>query len=248
MVLLNVNNSGTIQLTSNLEKLNRSAFPSAVRNTLNNAAFNMKTKGLLISANENFANVRNPIFFKRFTEVNKAKGFDVNKMAAIVGFSNASDPKVRNVIEGLYKHEYGGIVNNGSRYLKSSRNSGSYKKKVRKTNYYDKNKVITGRSSGKGTRKSKFVARMWKSDKENKAFFMNSIRGNFLVKTTSISRTSNGGIKSRLKFLMMSRKKTPVKIKRNQFVSEAALMESKMMDSYFKANAEYQFLKELKRK
>ncbi len=42
---LDVNTDSAIQLTAKLERLHRSSFPSAVRNTLNDAAFDMKKKG-----------------------------------------------------------------------------------------------------------------------------------------------------------------------------------------------------------
>lgn len=246
MLVLDVNTNETIEFTAKLEKLNRSAYPSAVRNTLNNAAFDMKKSGMLESAKKNFSTVRSPIFFKRFTAVNKADGFDVNSMRSVIGFVNSSDPSVKRTVDGLEKQEKGGTIDDGSRYLKASR-GGNYGKRVQRRNYYDKNKVISGRSSqarGRGTRKSKFVSRMFRSKSENKPFFINSMRGNFLVKTTSI-RSANGRIRANLKFLMMSRDKTPVKVRRTSFVSDAANEQAKKMPMYFKRNAEYQFKKYL---
>lgn len=41
---LNVNTDATVALTNKLEKLHKSAFPVAVRSTLNSAAFDMKKR------------------------------------------------------------------------------------------------------------------------------------------------------------------------------------------------------------
>lgn len=248
MAGFNVNNDDVINLTAKLEKISKSAFPSAVRNTLNNAAFDMKTKGLLNSANKNFSTVRSPSFFRKFSRFEKAEGFNVNKMSSRVGFVDNNDPAIKKVVAGLQKHEIGGLIDDGARYLKDSRTSGSYSKRVRRANYYNKAKVITGRNKGAGgTRKSKFVARMFRAHKEDKPMFLNSAKGNILVKVASISR-SKDGVKSRLKFLMMSRSKTPVRISRNGFVTDAGMDQRKKLPKYYKKNAEYQFSKILNKK
>jgi hypothetical protein len=245
---MNVNSSELISMTAKLERLNKTAYPSAVKNTLNNAAFEMKKTTLLTSAKKNFNTVRSSSLYRRrgFILVNMASGFDVNRLSSTVGFSDASDPKIRNVVEGLRKHEFGGMIDDGSRYLKDTRSGKNYQNKVRVSNYYDKNKVVSGRSQRRGTRKSKFVARMFRSKMENKPFFMNSMKGNFLVQTKRISRDKNGNVKSRLSFLMMSRKESPVKIKKNKFVSKAGDMEARNIPTYYQQNAEFQFKKALR--
>lgn len=241
-----VNTDAVVVHAAKLESLHKSAFPSAIRNTLNDASFSMKKDGLLVSAKDNFRNLRQPRFFKRYTAVQKASGFNVDKMKSIVGFLKPSNSAARRAIEGLKKHQFGGVIDDGSRYLKAARISSNYSKRVSRRNYYDKSKVITGRSKRRGTRKSKFVARMYRSKKENKPFFMNAMRGNFLAKTTSFRKTKNGDLKIKTKFLMMSRNKTPVTIKRNRFVSKAARREAMKMESYFRKNAEFQIKKYMK--
>ena len=49
-MILNVNTDAVVALTNKLEKLHRSAFPVAVRSTLNSAAFDMKKDTILKSA------------------------------------------------------------------------------------------------------------------------------------------------------------------------------------------------------
>lgn len=241
---LNVNTDAVIALTAKLEGMHRSAFPSAVRNTLNDAAFDMKRKTILESAKDNF-NVKQPTFFKRYTGVKKATGFNINSMGAMVGFLNPSDPKVRNAIEGMEKQEHGGVIDDGLRYLSHTR-GGNLGRKVQRKNYYDRGSVISGRSRGAGTRKSKFVARAYRSLKENKPFFLNTMKGNFLVKTNSISK-DGGKLNIRLHFLMMDRRVKVSRIKATNFNQEASIKTSKKINQFYIKNAQFQFKKHLKR-
>ena len=247
MEFLNVNSDAVIGLTAKLERLNKSAFPSAVRNTLNRAAFDMRKSGMLNSARKNFNVIRDKNLFTKLVIVDKAKGWDVNNLTALVGFANLQDKSHRTAIEGLRKHENGGAIDDGFRYLKEARISGNLNKKVKRENYYDKSKVISGRSGRKGNRRSKFVVRAYRSKKENKPFFLNSMKGNFLVKTKSFKKNKKTGkVNFKLKFLMMDRSKSPVKIRRNNFVSEAAKFQSSKMSRYYKEAAKFQFNKILR--
>lgn len=243
---LDVNTNAAISLTAKLERLGKSGFPSAVRNTLNDSGFDMKRNTLLKSAKENFPGLKSPTFFKKYTGVNKAQGFNVRTMKAVVGFLNASDPTVRRAIEGMEKQEFGGIIDDGLRYLKFSRGN-RIKGKVQAKNYYDKSKVISGKSKRKGTIKSKFVARMYRAYKENKPFFMNTSKGNFLVTVKSLSSSRESGkLDIKLNFLMMDRRIKKSKIRRTNFNREAAELTVPKMDAFYKKNAEYQFKKYLK--
>src|SRR5690606_35099496 len=106
MASLNVNSDAVIALTAKLEKMHKSAFPSAVRNTLNNAAF--ETRNLLPTTGaKQFKYQRNKSFLKTFSTVDKAKGWDVNRMASTVGI-NASRDSV--LADNLESQEFGGVV------------------------------------------------------------------------------------------------------------------------------------------
>ena len=75
---LDVKTDASIQLTAKLEKLHRSAFPSAVRNTLNDVAF--ETKSLIPKKAEGKFTIRQKNLFKRMSLVNKATGWNINNM------------------------------------------------------------------------------------------------------------------------------------------------------------------------
>jgi hypothetical protein len=83
----NVNTQATIVLTNKLERLNKYAFPNAVRSTLNDGAFHMKKDEILKSAKKNMK-VKNKNFFKANTGVVRAKGKSVSQMEAKAGFVN----------------------------------------------------------------------------------------------------------------------------------------------------------------
>lgn len=219
---LNINTSELIKYTDDLEKYSNRSLKYAVRNTLNSAAFDMKKDSLQSSVNKNFKGLKAPQFFKRFSGVNKASGNDINSMKSIVGFLDTGNQAARKVVENLPKQELGGIINDGAAYLKDARVGSQLNRFVRKKNYYDKNKVINGRSGqarNKGTNKSKFVARAARSFKEKKPIFLNSMKGNFLVEVTSFRRLKSRKIKFRMKFLMKERDR--VTIKATNFLSEA---------------------------
>jgi len=244
---LNVNTDASIKLTAKLEKLHRSAFPSAVRNTLNQCAFEMKKKDIPISFRKNFKPKSGTIpFVKKLANVEKANGFKVDNMKSIVGFLNPSNNVDKKFVEGLAKQESGGIVDDGLRYLKSARGD-KINGKVRRENYYDKTQVIHGRSKRKGTVKSKFVARAYRAYKENKPMFINSMKGNFLVKVKSISSTlSEKKLNFDFEFIAMERSKKKTNLKSTHFMEEAGTLTKKKIDDFYKKQAEFQFKKYLK--
>lgn len=247
---LDVNTDSAIQLTAKLEKLHRSAFPSAVRNTLNDLAFDMKKKQIPNSFKQNFKPKSGTVpFVKKLLIVDKAVGFNTNEMKAVVGFLNPTNNVDKRFVEGLQKQEDGGVIDDGLRYLKSARGE-KVNGRVRRENYYDKNNVISGRSRigrNKGTRKSKFVARAYRAMKDNKPMFMNSMKGNFLVKVTSVSsEISTRKLSFDFKFIAMSRDKKATKLRARQFVELARKREQSNVETFYRKNAEFQFKKHLK--
>jgi len=134
MTKLHVNTDELIDYTIRLRKLPRAAFPSAVRNTLNQAAFEDK-KQIPITAKENFI-TRSKTFFRVFTAVNKAQGFEVNRMKAATGLRVSAGSEI---VKGLEKQEFGGSVNRGKLIAHDDARVGkSNKKLVRKQNYKEK--------------------------------------------------------------------------------------------------------------
>lgn len=234
-VLITVNTDSLVGMQKKLQELNRSAFPVAIRNTLNNSAFDVKQNTLTKSAQKNFPHLKQKRFFKAFSGVEKATGFNIHKMAAKVGMLDMGKASARNAVQNMEKQEIGGVINDGFSYLKAARGE-KQNGFVRRENYYDKNKVISGRSKvgrNRGTHKSKFVARAYKAFKEDKPMFLNSMKGNFLVKVQRIRKTKKGKLTIKMKLLMKERE--TVNIKPTHFVEEAAVeTQSKISAMYLK--------------
>lgn len=245
--VIKIDSSELKRYEKKLNDLHRSAFPNAIRSTLNDAAFEMKKNNLHTSAAKNFKHTRSKSFFKKFSGVKKAKGWDINKMYSEIGMLDMGNKSARKAVENMKLHEIGGVIDDGSQYLKGSRVSESYSKLVRKVNYYDKNRVVSGRSSlrnGKGTRKSKFVARAYRSLKEGKPIFMNSMKGNILVQVHNIQHRNKK--KVRIKSTLLMKERDSVKITPNKFITKAAGVTQKDIPLNFQKNAEYQIKKRMK--
>lgn len=249
---MNVNTDAAIILTAKLERLNKSAFPSAVRSSLNDAAFHQKKSELLDSAKKNMT-VRNPAFFRKFTGVKRATGFDVGSMYSEVGFKN-TDPnpvKGKKAIEGMEHNEVGGTDDTGAMYMGATRVGNSKDKLVRRKSRFNKQNII----KSKGREKASFFKNAFASIKENKPVFIKTKKGNMLVQYKSLKKYKRGNkkkgiVKGSFKFnstiLMRSRKQNAAKTKATHFSREAALKTQKMMDDFYLRNATFQFNKILK--
>jgi hypothetical protein len=214
---LDVNTDAAIQLTAKLEKLSRSAFPSAVRNTLNETAFTTK-KLVPIKAKDNFT-IRQKNLFNRLTIVDKANGFNVNSMVSRVGI----DKKLDKVSLGIEKQETGGSLKVPKLLAHNlARISGSVAKKVKSKNYLKNIRNIgtsTKRLSG-----SKFF-RIKKG-----------------IKETVFERIS----KNKILPIYNIRKNTSVNVKARPFLKPSAIEASKKMNEVYNKQAEFQFKKYLR--
>lgn len=108
MQAFSVDTTEMMAFKQKLDKISRSAFPVSVRKTLNNAAFEMKTKTLPQSFKDEFT-IRRPNFIKHVSSYTKCQNtFNVNSMVSEAG-----------ILEGkslagdrLELQERGGIINN----------------------------------------------------------------------------------------------------------------------------------------
>jgi hypothetical protein len=239
--ILNVNNDSIIALTAKLEKLNKSAFPSAVRSSLNDAAFEMKKKNILESAKRNMT-VRNQSFFKRYTGVKRATGFNVSSMSAESGFSNSNEKKAKKALEGMEHNEVGGSDNEGAMYMAKTRISNSRDRLVRGKARFDKGNLSKGRVRSK--KRVTNTMKMISSFEEKKPTFIETKKGKFLVQVTKFQHdfARNKPI-FKVDFLMRSRRKNIAQAKATHFNKEAAIKTSKQMDDFYLKNATFQFNK-----
>lgn len=236
---MNVNCNAMIALTSKLERLNKTAFPAAVRSSLSDCAFEMKKVNILASAEKNMV-IRNKAFFKRYTGVKRATGNNVNSMYSEVGFQDRGEQKAKKAVnKGMEANEVGGDDGDGAMYMKDSRTSGSMRKGVRRNSRFNKSKIAKTKSN------ATFMQRAWTSLKDNAPVFIKTSKGNFLVQVTSMDKNA-GKTDVKMKWLMRSRSKNHAHAHATHFVREAALVTQKMIPEFYLKNAEYQFNKVLK--
>jgi hypothetical protein len=243
--VFNVNTNAAIVLTDKLERLNKYAFPNAVRSTLSDGAFHMKKKAIYESANKNMT-VRNKTVFKKFTGVEKAKySRNIEQMKATVGFIDKDGIKGSKVPQGMENNEFGGTDDDGLMYMPKTRISGSQKRLVRKSSRYSKSNLVKGRVRTKKSVSN--TMNMLSSYEEKKPTFVTTKKGRFLVQVTEISwnfATSKNTFK--LEFLMRDRKRKQARAKATHFNREAAQSTQKLMEGFYAKNAQYHFDKALK--
>lgn len=247
MPAFDVNTDQAIELSAKLEKLHKSAFPSAVRNTLNRAAFETK-KNVPKVTSQKFI-TRQKTFFKRFTTVDKASGFNINNMVATVGINARLNPQLA---ENLEAQEFGGVVS-GKKLIPhdDARTGKSQRKRVSSRNYLNKVKVHNGTrafKAHKGSRGSKFVAAVMGTAKAGKKHMMlKSGNKGMVYEVTSISQNRRTRkVRFKVKKLYSVRNTKKHSVKSSGFMLKSATLASKDMDKFYKENAEFQFKKFLK--
>jgi hypothetical protein len=247
MPILDVNTSATIELTAKLEKLHKSAFPSAVRNTLNRVAFETK-KEIPNQASKTFT-TRQKTFFKRMSIVEQASGFNVRTMASMVGIDASKDKRLA---ENLAAQETGGTVK-GRKITPhdDARVSKSFKKPVSRKNYVTRVRAHDGTrafKSHRGSRKSKFIAAVMSTAESGKNHMM-LMTGNkgLIYEVTSVRQNiKNRKVRFKIKKLYNVRKKDTHKVSSNHFIKKSVSLSMKQIPKYYKENAEFQFKKYIK--
>jgi len=233
----NVNTTGVIHLTDRLERLNRSAFPSAVRATLSDAAFEMKQKNILKSAKRNMK-VKAPNFFKANTGVERARfNRNVEAMKATSGFINKRGIKADKAVQyGMEANEIGATDNTGLMYKKATRSGRGL---VRRNKYYDKNKLTVNRSKKKG---NAYVQSAFASLNDKKPVMVNTKSGRAMIMVKSITN-SQGKLRIKSDLLMLDRTVKKAKAKATHFNREAAQKTQQQIEGFYQKNAKFQFQK-----
>lgn len=124
---VHVNIDNLVNYANNLEKLGKSAFPVAMRGTINGGAYSLKKNHMPKKAKEMFEE-RQPNFFKANSKVFPATGFDVKTMYAEVGFlsSGLHNASTNYAVKDLEKQEDSGIIRGRSfKPLPEARRSGT---------------------------------------------------------------------------------------------------------------------------
>lgn len=103
-----------------LSGLHRAALPNTVRFTLNDLAFDVKKATLVQGLHQTGMKIKSDSFFKRYSGVEKAKGYEVGKMQAQVGMmpslgTGTADKTIRRLEQqddgGSLRHDAIGLDN-----------------------------------------------------------------------------------------------------------------------------------------
>ncbi len=257
---LNVNTDENVILANKLEKLHRSAFPVAVRQALDSAAFDMKKDTLLSSAKKSFQNRHPGNVWRTFSRVNKSKGFDIDKFGSEVGFR---DLPRSDFAENQDEQERGGKIDGRSFIpLDEARSgSGQVKKKYRlnrlsSKTFVDAKRVKTrgAKGGGKATlrdRKQPFVTAAITARKQfgNDAFVLSQFESNGSRILYHIKKAKNVGGKLILDYTPIYSVKSGrnVNVDKTNYLQVAGKKSVKKLPKFFQKAGERQIERALKK-
>lgn len=245
-----VNSNAVVKHANTLEKMHKSAFPVAVRGTLNKAAFNVKKDTLPRSAIRNFVN-RSPNFFKAFSKVDMAKGFNVDSMKSTIGMTN-QDLKGKNnyAVKDLEQQEEGGKIGGKSFIPMKDARGGGNARAVRPGNRMEavNKRKLYNAAQGKGKNKGeKFIRTAIAAGKGG--YVLTDSNRPVLLRITSFSRKKiklkgrSNRMVIRSQALYSFRKKRKVSVGGTHFLREASIESATRLEKYFIEEAERQIEK-----
>lgn len=251
---INVGKDELVKFTAKLERLNKSAFPNAVRDTLNSAAFDVKKNTLIESSEKEFIN-RSKNFFKANSHVEMAKGRNLEEMVSKVGMKPLGGGN--RAVDELEQQEQGGVIKKKSFIpLDSARTSKKHNKNVKgKARLRSLRNVIIAdqintRKTRSGTQvpvtnpREKFVIAAIKAGKGG--LVLSEHKGKHILwEINSINRAAGGSFK--LTGLYTYEENRSVEIDHpTHFMEKAAKKTHKKMDELYIKHAERQFKKALR--
>ena len=247
MTVLNINTNELVKHSARLERLRKSALPSAVRGTLNDLAFDVKQRTMPAHANTTFIK-RSPNFFKANSRVEMATGNQINSMRSSVGFfsnnlrSDKGNPADNYAVKDLEQQEHGGKIAGKSFIPLDTARTGGHASLVkpanRLTRILPQNKLVIARNLSGGSKKEKFIKAIFKAGAGGYVLGSNVMGENLLWRVESLW-DDNGKKRFRLTPLYSYSKKRKVAVKETSFMREASLDTTKRVDSFYIKQAEF---------
>ena len=247
---INVNTKAVRNYAKKLEQLSKSALPVAIRQTLNSAAFDVKTKTMPKSATDNFVE-RKKTFFKATSKVEQATGFNVSSMKSTIGFKKTSGKGMGRAVEELKQQEEGGVIGGRSFIAHDKARVGkSRKKNVRPVNRTTvlKNIVNSNKVRGAKNKSQKFIrAAFYAAKKYGANAHVMTPRENGISTVLRIKEiwgsTRRQGAESsrrldiRAEALYSYKKGRKVKIDKKEFMKKASEKSAGKMEKFFNEHA-----------
>lgn len=235
----NINTDAVVRFTNALEKMHRSALPTAIRGTLNKAVYDVKTNTMPKKTDDVFAK-RQPNFFKANSRFENATGFNVNQMKAQIGFIEGGLKGGNNYsVKDLEEQEYGGSIDKRSFIpLPAARIGNNKNKNVRLSARLSKiKKIIDVKNSTVKNKKSRFVEAVVFAGKGG---FV--LSGKTLWRIDSLKKINGKSIYKKTA-LYSFRKGRSVNVNQTHFMRDSSLESAKKMDDFFIAEAKRQIQK-----
>lgn len=237
MAILNVNTDEVVKYSNKLEKLHRSAFPIAIRGTLDNAAFDVKQKTMPVSAEKEFT-IRRKNFFKANSRVIKAKGFNIRTMQAMIGFIGNQQ-----AVEDLEQQEEGGKIKGRAFIPLDVARGGSNTRPVRPSNRLTRIKnVVNARKIRGKNRQQKFIKAVLTAGVGG--YVIGNFTPKILWKITGITKI---GSKLKIKKVPVYsyEKGRDVNVSATNFMKKATLKTAKKLEGFYIKQAKKQIEKAL---
>lgn len=241
-MIFNINTDAAVIFTNKLEKLNRSAFPVAVRGTLNDAAFDVKTRSMPASSKSTFEQ-RQPNFFKANSKFILAQGFNINTMRSDVGFyeNRLKNQGSNFAVKDLEQQERGGSIAGKALiptiYARTGKTSkGNVRPNARLSAIKNKGVLKADDVTGKFHNLSKRQQFIAASNRVGKGGFV--IYKDFLFRINSVF-----GKNIDADPLYSVKRGRTVRVNQTRFMQEASIISSNRMDDFYINQALRQFKK-----
>lgn len=246
--ILDINNKEVKLFTNKLREMHRSALPLAVRGTLNDLAFDVKQKTLPQNFKKQFV-IRNKSFLKSQSGVQKADGWDINKMQSEVGIKPNS--RGSEAAKELKLQEFGGNKLKPLVYMRQARGN-SNKRMVKASNYYNQFKKVRGEPTvgrykkpgyGRRSRKSNFIASAIIAHRLGQLLIWDSKSGQTVFLIENIYLGAGNIVKVKAKSIADFEDKRVLNLKSRPFLLPASNMSQSKIEYFFVKNAKKRFEK-----
>ena len=255
--MFNVNTSSLNQLAIELKNLHKAALPNTVRFTLNDLAFDVKKNTLIKGLHETDMKIKSDSFFKKYSGVEKAAGYDVDKMYSQVGMMpSLGTGTADRTIQRMKEQDEGGSLKHSSIALDSARGTlkkgnsrarkGNEKRvredAMRKNLYFWGKPIQFGDTQGliKAVTKSKITT--GGGGKGNVILY-----GKYIYEIIGFDHIGDGKkhekIKIHLQRLYSFKQNRQVHLKPKHFTQKSGLLTMKKADEIFRLNASKQLAK-----
>ena len=218
MTVIRADTSELLALSKALDDTDRAALPVSIRSTLNDLGFNTRT--IIPYTAMQRMNIRRPAFFRRFTRVDKAVGFDVETMQCQVGIILGQPSATR----GMAVQERGATITNRGEAPTVAARGGSEMSQVKKRNYLEtvQSNLVVGPSRKRASKKSEFMAKIYMARKRK--LFIQDEHGNIIRPRTKPTKSGRGEAQQvDFKMEVVYRKLGTVTVQPTHFVRDSGL-------------------------